>query len=418
VAGCVALVAVLGACSGSKTPAVPYVAPQGVSEKEIVFGTHQPLTGPAAAGYSKIAAATKAYFDYVNAKGGVHGRKIIYRIEDDGYNPANTQTVVRKLVEQDKVFAILNGLGTPTHSAVLSYLKDAEIPDLFVSSGSPAWNQPGKYPGTFAFQPDYTTEAKVVGHYLKTASAFAGQKICSFAQDDDYGASYLTGLETGLGTPVTARATYVTSNPNVAPQVDKLRDAGCDVVVLATIPSFTARFISTAAKLGWRPQYVAAYPAGEYGTVAATLGDEKDLLEGMVGAGFLPAVANVSDPWIKLFTRINQDFNGGVAFDGHVLYGMAVGYLVVQVLQKAGREITVDKLIATLEKGGFRGPGLVPFSYSATSHAGYAGVRLSKVTGGVQDYFGPAYVTDAGSAPVTEYTEATATPPDSGIPSA
>src|SRR5689334_8214902 len=123
-AGCVALVAALAACTGSKTPSVPYVAPQGVSETEIVFGTHQPLTGPAAAGYSKIAPATKAYFDYVNAKGGVHGRKIVYKIEDDGYNPANTQTVVHKLVEQDKVFAILNGLGTPTHSAVLDYLKD------------------------------------------------------------------------------------------------------------------------------------------------------------------------------------------------------------------------------------------------------------------------------------------------------
>ena len=123
-----------------------------------------PLTGPAAAGYSKIAPATKAYFDYVNANGGVHGRKITYKIMDDGYNPANTQKVVRKLVLQDKVFAILNGLGTPTHTGVLDFLKTNRVPDLFVASGSRSWNQPDKYPGTFGFKPDYTVEGKILGH--------------------------------------------------------------------------------------------------------------------------------------------------------------------------------------------------------------------------------------------------------------
>src|SRR5205814_6110601 len=93
-----------GGGGGAKAANVP-----GVTAGEITVGTHQPLTGPAAAGYSKISAATKAYFDYVNANGGVSGRKITYKIMDDGYNPANTQQVVRQLVLQDKVFAILNG---------------------------------------------------------------------------------------------------------------------------------------------------------------------------------------------------------------------------------------------------------------------------------------------------------------------
>src|SRR3954453_8512700 len=128
----------------------------GVTDTEIVVGTHMPLTGPAAAGYSKIAPASKAYFDYVNANGGVYGRKITYKIMDDGYNPANTQQVVRQLVLQDKVFAILNGLGTPTHTGVLAFLKTNRVPDLFVASGSRTWNQPDKFPGTFGFNPDYT----------------------------------------------------------------------------------------------------------------------------------------------------------------------------------------------------------------------------------------------------------------------
>ncbi len=139
----------------------------GVTDTEITLGTHMPLTGPAAAGYSKISPATKAYFDYVNANGGVHGRKIKYLIEDDGYNPANTQTLVRKLVLEDKVFAILNGLGTPTHTGVLDFLKTQKVPDLFVASGSRSWNQPEKYPTTFGFQPDYTVEGKIMADYVK-----------------------------------------------------------------------------------------------------------------------------------------------------------------------------------------------------------------------------------------------------------
>ena len=159
------LVAAVASCSSgnSKAAAVP-----GITATTITVGTHQPLTGPAAPGYSKISAATKAYFDYVNSKGGVNGRKIVYKIMDDGYNPATTQTDVHQLVLDDKVFAILNGLGTPTHTGVLDFLKTNKVPDLFVASGSRSWNQPTKYPDTFGWQPDYTVEGKILGNYIKS----------------------------------------------------------------------------------------------------------------------------------------------------------------------------------------------------------------------------------------------------------
>src|SRR3954452_5820070 len=221
-----AAVLVVAGCSdsgsGSSTPNTP-----SVTDSSILVGTHQPLTGPAAAGYSKIAPATKAYFDYVNANGGVHGRKITYKIMDDGYNPANTQQVVRELVLQDKVFAILNGLGTPTHTGVLDFLKTNRVPDLFVASGSRTWNQPDKYPGTFGFNPDYTVEGKILATYVK--ETYAGKKICFMGQDDDFGRDSLAGIENVLG-PVTAKQSYVTSNPNVGPQMGALKAAACDVV--------------------------------------------------------------------------------------------------------------------------------------------------------------------------------------------
>jgi len=405
----------LTACNDLPPP-TPWFAPQGVSATEILLGSHQPLTGPAAAGYSKVSVAIKAYFDYVNAHGGVHGRQIRFLAEDDGYNPANTQTVVRKLVEEDKVFAIVGGLGTPTHSAVLDYLKEREIPDLFVASGSGAWNQPARYPGTFAFQTDYTTEGKIVGNYLKTTQGLADLKTCSFGQEDNFGNEFVAGVETGLGAPVALRQTYISANPNVAPQVQALQTAGCRVVVLATTPSFTAQAISTASKLNFAPQWVSSTAGSDYATVATHLGAYKSLAEGLISTGYLPIASNTNDPWVQLFQKVNDEFGDGGPVDNNVLVGMSIAYVTTQALLRAGKDITVDGLIAAIEQGGFGGPGIVPFGFSTSSHAGYSGGRMSKVTNGVQSYFGPAYVTDAGSGEVTEYTEPAATPPDGGVP--
>ena len=116
---------------------------------------------------------------------------------DDGYNPANTQNVVRQLVLQDKVFAILNGLGTPTHTNVLDFLKTNKVPDLFVASGSRSWDQPHKYPHTFGYNPDYTVEGKILANHIK--KNFAGKKVCYMGQDDDFGRDELLGLEKVLG---------------------------------------------------------------------------------------------------------------------------------------------------------------------------------------------------------------------------
>jgi branched-chain amino acid transport system substrate-binding protein len=414
VAALVACVSLLAACSGTETPpAQPYVAPQGVTDTEIRLGSHQPLTGTESS-YSRVSMAMKAYFDHVNAHGGVHGRTISFLIEDDGSNPENTQTVVRSLVEEDKVFAIVGGLGTATHSAVLDYLKDQQIPDLFVASGASAWNQPARYPGTFGFQLDYTTEGKIIGSYLE--DEFTDQSVCALRQDDDYGTELVAGLEAGLGHPVALRQSYITSNDNVAPQVQALQTAGCQVVVLATIPSFTARVLATADALSFRPQFVASTAGSDYATVGGILGVNKALLERLISTGYLPIATDPDDSWIALFQQIINEYGDGGEVDNNVVVGMSIAYTVVQALQRAGREITVDGLIAAIEMGGFRGPGLVPFGFSPTSHAGYSGGRMSRVTNGVQDYFGPAFVTDAGAAPVTEFTEPAAVPPPDGIP--
>jgi len=388
----------------------------GVTATEVLVGTHQPLTGPAAPGYSKISAATKAYFAYVNANGGVNGRMITDKVIDDGYNPATTSTVVRQLVLQDKVFAVLDGLGTPTHTAVLDFLKTNKVPDLFVASGSRSWNQPKKYPTTFGWQPDYTVEGKILGDYVK--KNFAGKKVCSFGQGDDFGTDGAAGVELSLGKgSLVTKQTYTPTNTNVAPQIQALRSAGCEVVVSFTVPGFTALELGTAAQTGFKAQYVISNVGADVPTLTGFLkANTAALLEGAISDSYIPLSNLADNPWNKLFQMVNAKYNSNAPYDGNVEYGMAVGYTFVQALKAAGQNPTRASIVTAVEKGGFTGPGLVPFRFSSDDHSGYSGAQIVKVTAGVPAPTGPIFTTDDTDAPLKEYTGTPATPPANGIP--
>jgi branched-chain amino acid transport system substrate-binding protein len=417
----IASAAAILAASACTTPAAGPSGPTpgdrtGITADSIKVGTHHPLTGAAAASYGKIATGTKAYFAYVNSKGGVNGRKIDYIIEDDGYNPTNTVTVVNKLILQDKVFALLNGLGTPTHSGVLDIIAENKVPDLFVASGSINWNQPTKYPTTFGFQTNYVVDYKILGDYIK--KNFAGKKTCFFGQSDDFGQNSLDGLKLGLGADPTTTDTYAVGATSFVAQMTKFKTAGCEVMVTATLTAYTGLAIATSAQLQFAAQWVTSGTGADYQTLVngAALKANPQLANGLISSGYLPPLANTDDPWISGFKNINDQFNPGVAYDGQALYGMSVGYLFVQALLAAGQDLTREGLIAAVEKGGFKGPGMAPIVYSKTNHGGYAGGRLAKVTAGVQQYFGPSYMTDDKGGAITEYTGAAATPPADMIP--
>src|ERR1700722_20357188 len=156
----------------------------GITASTITLGSHQPLTGIAAPGYDEIAPASNAYFQYLNAHGGIYGRKIVYKYLNDQYNPSMTASVVRQLVLKDNVYAIFDGLGTPTHLAVAPFLNSEKVPDVFVASGCECWDNPAKWPYTYGWQLDYIREGKILGQYVK--DHFKGKKIGYFYQDDEF----------------------------------------------------------------------------------------------------------------------------------------------------------------------------------------------------------------------------------------
>ena len=413
-------VALLAACGQSTSTANTASAP-GITASEIKIGSTQPLTGPAAPGYSEIAPAANAYFQYVNAHGGVFGRKITYDYLDDGYNPTTTSSVTRKLVLEDKVFAIFNALVTPTHLAVVDYLNTEKVPDLFVASGCNCWNDASNHPYTFGWQTDYTIEGKILGQYIK--QNLAGKKVGYFYQNDEFGLDGVKGLDQQLSS-VASRQNYVPTNTNVAPQISALQASGAQVVVSFSIPAFTALALLTAAKYGYHPIWIVSNVGSDVPTLTGLLKKfsqgavGSQLLTGMVTDAYLPLVTDSSNPWITLFKGIHDQYISSLPWDGNVLYGMGAAYSFVQAIKAAGRNPTRSGLIHTLETTKLSGgPGLPPYGYSSGNHLGYLGVQVATIgADGNATTVGPVY-TSSDSGPINQYSGTPATPPSSGIPS-
>jgi ABC-type branched-subunit amino acid transport system substrate-binding protein len=412
--------------SGSSNAALTASAP-GVTTTTITIGSHQPLTGPAAAGYSEIAPAATAYFQYVNANGGVYGRKIVYKYLDDGYNPTTTSSVVRQLVLQDNVYAIFNGLGTPTHLAAVSFLTSQKVPDVFVASGCDCWNAPSTYPETFGYQLDYISEGKILGQYV--AQHFKGKKVGYFYQNDEFGQDGVKGLNTQIqASHVVSQQSYVPTNVNIAPAVEALHAAGAQVIVAFSIPAFTALLKLNSLKLGYNPTLVVSNVGSDpvtlgglvttYAKAAGATVNGSALINGIVTDAYLPALS-ASDSWYVLFKKIHDQYEPKAPLDGNFFYGMSVAYTFVQAMFKAGRNPTRASLVSAIEAGIPQGPLVAPFAYSSTNHLGATGAYIGTIQNGVVVQQGSVLTTDSTpTGPITTYTGSEQQAPASGIPSA
>src|SRR5215467_7915979 len=398
----------------------------GITKTQILIGSHQPLTGPAAPGYSEIAPAANAYFQYVNAHGGIYGRKIKYTYLDDGYDPAKTVSDVHQLVLQDNVYAIFNGLGTPTHLAAVSFLNSSKVPDVFVASGCDCWNNPAAYPYSFGWQLDYVREGKILGAYIK--QHFAGKKIGYFYQNDEFGQDGVKGLDMEIPhSQVVSRQTSVPTNVNIGPQVAALKAAGAQVVVNFAIPAWNALFKLTSLKLSYNPTLVAS----SVGTDPQTLGglleayakqggatvNGNQLTQGIITDGYLPTLGNMSNSWIALFEKVHNTYDAKAPFDGNVLYGMAVAYTFVQAMVKAGKNPTRAGVVKAIQNGLPQGASVAPYNYSATDHGGMMGAFIGVIKNGALVQQGSVLTTDTTpTGPVTPVTSTQPAAPASGMP--
>ncbi len=315
----------------------------GATDSEIKIGDTKPYSGPASA-YGTIGKAIAAYFEKVNAEGGVNGRKIKFLSLDDGYNPAKTVEQVRKLVEEEEVLFVFNPLGTPPNSAIHKYMNQKKVPQLFVATGATKWGDPKDFPWTMGWQPNYQGEGRIyAAHILETKP---NAKVGVLYQNDDYGKDYLKGLEDGLGdkakTMIVSKVSYEVTDPTVDSQIVTLKASGADTFFNITTPKFAAQAIKKAADIGWKPVHYLNNVSASVGTVLTPAGLENST--GLITTQYLkdptdPQWQNTKEfnDWKAWMAKYYADGNLKDAFN---VYGYSVAQTVVQLLKQCGDNLT------------------------------------------------------------------------------
>lgn len=332
----------------------------GVTGTSITIGGTFPLTGVASA-YKTIPAAESAYFAYVNAHGGVNGRKINDIVVDDGYNPALTVPAVQKLVEQDKVFALLGDLGTAPGLSTWGYTNQHKVPQVFLATGDSYWGfcahkacQGSAKPYTIGWQPDYPSEGRMYGKYI--AANMPNAKIGILFQNDAFGKNYITGLKQGLGSKaseIVDQEGFNATDTVVTQQVLALKAKGANVFFIAATPGQAIAGLVTATKIGWSPTTFLANVSNirPFLLVAAANGAN---LDGLISSSYLEAPDTQANlPGMKLGKSIIDQYapalaSDWAAADSNLVYGFGVAWTFVYALQHAGKTPTRAGLMNAL----------------------------------------------------------------------
>ena len=368
---------------------------EGASDTEIKIGHTNPYSGPASA-YGAIGKAINAYFDKVNAEGGVNGRKIKFVTQDDGYSPPKTVEVIRQLVEQEKVLFVFNTLGTPPNTAIHKYMNAKKVPQLFVATGASKWGNPKEFPWTMGWQPDYNTEGQIYAKYLLTN--VKDPKIAVLYQNDDYGKDYLEGFHTGLGAAgkkaIVSEVSYEVTDPTVDSQVIQMANTKANAFFNITTPKFAAQAIKKAGEIGWKPLHFLNNVSASVSSVLKPAGFENS--QGIVTAQYL------KDPtdkqwqghqgyivWLDWMKKYNAQGNVNDSFN---VYGYTVAQTLMQTLKQCGDDLTranVMKQAANLKNLSL--PMLLPgikINTSPTDFYPIQSVQLTRFKGETWENFG------------------------------
>ncbi|AWM03518.1 ABC transporter substrate-binding protein [Bradyrhizobium amphicarpaeae] len=343
-----ALWTALALCTAMSSPALAQKKyDSGASDTEIKIGNIMPYSGPASA-YAAIGKAEEAYFNKVNAEGGINGRKIKFISYDDAYSPPKTVEQARKLVESDGVLLIFGSLGTSTNSAIRKYMNEKKVPQLFVASGASKWNDPRQYPWTMGWQPSYASEARIYAKYIMKEKPDG--KIGVLYQNDDFGKDYLKGLKDGLGpkaSMIVLEEAYDTSEPAIDEHVVKLKASGADVFISITTPKFAAQAIKKAAEINWHPVHIVSNVSASVGGVIEPAGIE--ISQGLLSASYTKDGSdpqwNADDGMKKFYNFVAQYDPKANKLDAGVVFGYAAAQTMVKVLQMCGDDLTRENVM-------------------------------------------------------------------------
>jgi branched-chain amino acid transport system substrate-binding protein len=371
----------------------------GVSDTEILLGAEVIFSGTMGAVYATIPKTVSAYFNYVNeTEGGVCGRKIVYRPEDNFDDPARAVEVARKLVEQDKVFAMVGSLGDAPHPATMEYLNEKEVPDILVSAGGHRFGaDPDKYPWTVQMIPDYLYQSQFIGQYI--SENLPNTKVAVLKENDSIGIDGLAGLKQGLDpskNEVVAEEPFDNTAISIASQVANMKKTNAEVGVLLSSPGFTAQAIKAADRLGWHPHWFMSYINSDDMMFSFA---SPQLLEGAITFQALKLAAWRDDPAVAQHYEIMQKY-GGPSPSNFTVYAQVLAETAVEILSKSCDNLTRRGLMDALESIQDFHTDLmlddVTVSFSPTDHTGLQSGHMLKAVidengKGAFEYFGPLY---------------------------
>jgi branched-chain amino acid transport system substrate-binding protein len=372
------------------------LATPGVTPTQITLGGTVPLSGPAAA-YASVGRGADAYFRYVNSKGGVFGRKIVYKYEDDQFDVATTILLTHQLVEQDNVFAIFDSVGTEHALAVRPYLNDRKVPQLFVGSGvSKLATEHKQYPWSMGYLPSFLGEGAIYGRYIAAHQPQA--RIAVLYENSDFGKDMLNGLRRGLGgkAKIVGTQPYEIDDPNVDSQLARLKASGADTLMLFATPKFAIFGYVGSFRLGWHPHvYVTSVSISPDIMKIAKFGSNQKQVEGSISIAFVKdptAQQWAKDKTVRLYKTIVRRFLPGAKPDDVFnYYGMAVAYTMVDTLRKAGRNLTRAGVLRAATHLNETNPFLLPGVRIKTSPNDYYPmdkVKLARYRGTHWRFFG------------------------------
>jgi branched-chain amino acid transport system substrate-binding protein len=366
----------------------------GASDTEIKIGNTNPYSGPASA-YGTIGRTIAAYFNKVNAEGGINGRKITFISYDDGYSPPKTVEQVRKLVESDEVLLILQSLGTAPNSAIERYMNAKGVPQLFIATGATKFGDPKNFPWTMGFLPTYNGEGHVYAKYI--IEHHPNGKIGVLYQNDDYGKDFLQGMRDGLGgkIPIVSEQAYETSDPTVSSQIITLQNSGADIFFDVTTPKFAAQAITKVAEGGWKPIHFLNSVSNSVGSVLKPAGLENG--KGILTAAFLKDPTDPTwknDPgFVEWSAFMEKYFPDGDRASSFTAEGYSAAQAMVQVLRQCGDDLSranIMKQAANLKD--LELPMLLPgikINTSANDYFPIKQMQMERFNGSTFELFGP-----------------------------
>jgi ABC-type branched-subunit amino acid transport system substrate-binding protein len=378
------------------TPAAAGEVP-GITDTEIILGADCPLAGAMGAVYATIPQTVEAYFKYINdTQGGVCGRKIVYKVEDNQDDPAKGIEVVRKLVERDKVFAMVGSLGDSPHPAVWDYLNENGVPDILVSVGTHMFGaDPEGHPWTVQMIPSNKIEGVFFGQYI--SENLPGKKVAILYPNIQQGYDHVEGVKEGLDpekNKVVSEQSYEVAAISISSQVINMKNAGAEVVTTVASPAFTAQAIKEAGRQGWRPQWMLSYINSD--EMMFQFVQPIELLDGAISFQALKLATWTDDPAVAEHHRIMREYDGPTP-SNFTVYAQALAEVAVEALKRSCDNLTREGLMDAVESiKDFHSDLLlddVNISFSDTDHTAFeTGHMLRAVVEngkGRWEYFGP-----------------------------